>query len=182
MSIILVSDIFGVTPALLAMAKRLGASSIVDPYDGMMMEFQNEADAYSCFINTVGLDNYLAVLLKTVNSLEHQVTLIGFSVGASTVWRLSEIKCNSHIKQAICYYGSQIRNFTHIEPSFKIDLVFPASEPNFDVIALQKNISIKANVKTKKVVYLHGFMNHHSSNYNELGYKEHIEILSSMVR
>jgi len=179
MSIIIVSDVFGVTPALLEIADKLGTCSIIDPYQGQFMEFKNEADAYSYFVKAVGLDNYLSILLKTVESNENPVTLIGFSVGASVVWRLSEIKGDNLIKQAFCYYGSQIRKFTKIEPRFKINLVLPVSEPHFDVLELQNSLSIKNNIKIKKVKYLHGFMNYHSSNYNEYGYKEHIELLCS---
>ena len=179
MSIIIVSDIFGVTPALLATANKLGASTIVDPYEGQTMGFQNEADAYSYFIKYVALDSYLAMLSKVVESLEHQVTLIGFSVGASVIWRLSESNSNKSIKQALCYYGAQIRNFTRIEPGFKINLIFPASEPHFDVVALQDILASKENVNIKQVKYLHGFMNSHSSNFSENGYREHIKLLSS---
>ena len=181
MSIILVSDIFGGTPAFLAIANKLGASTIVDPYEGQVMGFQNEADAYSYFIKNVGLDDYLAILSKVVESLEHQVTLIGFSIGASAIWRLSQSNSNNTVKQAVCYYGAQIRNFTLIEPRFKIDLVFPASEPHFDVTELQNSLVSKDNVKIKQVKYLHGFMNCHSSNFSENGYTEHIELLSSSV-
>lgn len=182
MSIIIVSDVFGVTPALLAIANKLEPCIIVDPYDGQIMGFKNEAEAYSCFVETVGLDNYLAILLKVVASIKHQTTLIGFSVGATVIWCLSENKGNTLIKQALCYYGSQIRNFTQIEPLFKIILVFPASEPHFDVAALQYNLSAKHNVKTRKVKYLHGFMNYYSNNYNEHGYTEHIKLLCSTAR
>jgi len=179
MSIIIISDVFGVTPALLEIADKLGVCSIIDPYQGQIMEFKNEADAYSYFIKNVGLDNYLSILLKTIESNKHPVTLVGFSVGAAVVWRLSEIKDDNIIKQAFCYYGSQIRKFTKIEPCFKINLIFPASEPHFDVLELQSSLSTKKNVTIKKVKYLHGFMNYHSSNYSEHGYKEHIELLCS---
>ncbi len=178
MSIILVADVFGVTPALLKISKELGACSIVDPYKGEIMGFSSEADAYSCFIETVGLDNYFASLLKEVDSFEHKVTLIGFSVGATAIWRLSQNRDDNLIKQAFCFYGSQIRNFTQIEPCFKINLIFPKIEPHFDVVELQVSLSRKNNVKTEKVDYLHGFMNYYSNNYSEIGYTEHIDLLS----
>ena len=181
MSIILVSDVFGVTPALLKISEKLGACSIVDPYKGQMMEFQNEAEAYSYFVEKIGLDNYLSSLLKMVESIESQTTLIGFSIGASVIWRLSENKCNSHITQAFCFYGSQIRNFTQIEPSFKVCLIFPKSEFHFDVVELQNRLSKKVNVKTKKVEHLHGFMNYYSNNYSSFGYTEHINLLCSIT-
>lgn len=182
MGIILVSDIFGVTPALLNIANKLGTNTIIDPYEGQVMSFKNEADAYAYFVKYIGLDNYLSILSKMVKSIEHQVTLIGFSIGATTIWRLSEIKGNNFIKQAFCYYGSQIRSFTKIAPRFNINLVFPASEPHFDVTELQNSLVTKKNVTIKQVKYLHGFMNSYSSNFNKLGYTEHIELLCSTAR
>lgn len=182
MSLILVSDVFGVTPALLEISEKLGTCSIVDPYEGQLMGFENEAKAYSYFIKTVGLDNYLSHLLRAVESIEHQTTLIGFSVGAAITWRLSEISGTQFIKQAYCFYGSQIRNFTHIEPNFEMNLVFPKSEPHFDVVELQNILSLKAKVNAERVEYLHGFMNYHSTNYSHSGYTKYLDFLCSISR
>jgi len=181
MSIILVSDVFGVTPALLEISEKFESCSIVDPYKGQFMGFKNEAEAYSYFVKEVGLDNYLSNLLEALEPIEYQVTLIGFSVGASVVWRLSGKEGNNLIKHAYCFYGSQIRNFTLIEPRFKVCLILPKSEPHFDVVTLQNQLSRKANVKTKKVEYLHGFMNYYSNNYNSSGYTEHINLLCAIT-
>lgn len=181
MSIVLVSDEFGVTPALLELSDKLGSCKIVDPYKGKIMGLKSETEAYSYFVKEVGLDNYLSYLLEAVEPIKERVTLIGFSVGASTIWRLSGKKSNSFIKQAYCYYGSQIRNFTEIEPHFQVNLVFPISEPHFDVKALQNTLARKANVQTSKVRYSHGFMNYCSNNYNSSGYKEHIKLLCSIA-
>ena len=182
MSIILVSDVFGVTPALLEISEKLGACSIVDPYEGQLMGFESEAEAYSYFVKTVGLDNYLTHLLRSVQLIEHQTTLIGFSVGAAITWRLSEISGIQLIKQAYCFYGSQIRNFTHIEPNFEMNLVFPKSEPHFDVVELQNILSLKAKVNAERAEYLHGFMNYYSMNYSHSGYTKYIDYLCSNRR
>lgn len=143
-----------------------------------MMAFKNEAEAYSFFVKHVGLDHYLSCLSKHMQSITQQTTLVGFSVGASVVWRLSERDNHPQIKHAFCYYGSQIRHFTQIEPRFKITVILPASESHFDVVLLQKKIARKALVKTKQVDYLHGFMNHYSIHYNESGYKGQMAFLS----
>ena len=181
MSIILVSDVFGVTPALLEISRQLQATAIIDPYQGKIMSFKNESDAYSYFMNKVGLKNYLSVLSNKVKLSKKPITLVGFSVGASVVWRLSESKDHNIISQGFCYYGSQIRKFTTINPRFKINLVFPASEPHFDVNELLYLLSNKKNVSTIKVNYLHWFMNLHSENYSVHGTKEHIGLLCSAI-
>ncbi len=182
MNIIIVSDVFGITPALLQLKEKLGAHSIIDPYKGKCMSFKNEAQAYLCFIDTVGLDNYVSRVVKSLGSLDSKTTLIGFSIGASAIWRLSLNNENTFIQQAFCFYGSQIRNSIEIEPCFEINLVFPKSESHFDVDELINKLAIKDNVKITQVDYLHGFMNYHSSNYNNIGYQEHIDLLRSTTR
>jgi len=179
MSIIIVSDIFGITPALVKLKNELGAKTIIDPYEGKSMGFNNEAEAYSCFITRGGLDRYVSKTLEMLESLGSQTTLIGFSVGASAIWRLSINNENHMIKQAFCFYGSQIRNYTKIEPCFKINVVFPISESHFDVSKLKEEITIKNNVITTQVEYLHGFMNYYSSNFNQVGYEQHVALLRS---
>lgn len=178
MSVILVSDVFGVTPALLELAEQLDTASIIDPYKGQMMDFQSEKDAYSYFVGNVGLDNYLSILLGKLKLIAPPITLIGFSVGASVIWRLSEINDHNTINQAFCYYGSQIRNFIKIEPKFRLHIVFPLKEPHFDVEELESIVSRKSNVTTSKVKFLHGFMNYYSINFSDIGYAEHLDKLS----
>jgi len=181
MSLIIISDVFGLTPALLELKNTLGANCIIDPYEGKNMCFKNEADAYSHFVAAIGLDNYLSLVLKKLVSLDAQTTLIGFSIGASAIWRLSQSNKNNFIKQAFCFYGSQIRNFTQVDPYFNINLVFPKTESHFDVAELMKKLEVKSNVYITQVEYLHGFMNKHSNNFNNTGYHEHIALLRSTV-
>lgn len=177
MTIILVSDVFGKTPALISLSEELNADTIVDPYNGVDMGFKSESDAYSYFTEQVGLDLYLAKLLKVIQSGSTSRTLIGFSIGASAVWRLSEKVPSNFVKRAICFYGSQIRHYSELNPGFEVELIFPKSEPHFDVCELQANLSKKQNVKTIKVDYLHGFMNYYSSNYNQVAYQDQVNWL-----
>ena len=177
MNTIVVSDVFGKTPALVSFSNALNAVDIIDPYDGVNMNFKSEAEAYSYFVENVGLDGYLKKLTEKVQGLDSKSRLIGFSVGASVIWRLSEMVLSNTIDRAICFYGSQIRKFTIIEPLFKIEVILPASEPHFDVSELQKNLFDKLNITINRVPYLHGFMNSHSDNYHQEGYEEYIRIL-----
>lgn len=179
---IIISDVFGKTPALIKLSEELNASTIVDPYNGVDMKFKNEAEAYSYFVETVGLEAYLLKLITVIETGNSAKTLIGFSVGSSVIWRLSE-KVSTHlVKRAVCFYGSQIRHFTNIEPQFEIELIFPKSEPHFNVSSLQTELSKKQNVKTIKTDYLHGFMNYYSTNYNKVAYTEQLNWLSTYVK
>jgi len=179
MSIILVSDVFGKTSALIKLRDDLNADIIVDPYHGIDMSFDNEAEAYSYFCEQVGLDEYVDKLLLTLEEFSSVSTLIGFSVGASIIWRLSDNVAAHKVKRAICFYGSQIRNFTKITPQFQMELVFPKKEPHFDVIKLQTELAKKQNVKALRVNSLHGFMNYYSDNFDQTAYRDQVNRLCS---
>ena len=68
MNLVLVSDIFGKTAALKALAEELNAQSIVDPYGGVDMAFKSEQQAYEYFSQHIGLDEYVAILQKVIYS------------------------------------------------------------------------------------------------------------------
>jgi len=183
MNNIIVSDVFGKTKALIELGNAINADVIVDPYDGKNMNFIDEVQAYSYFAENIGLDSYLEMLSKTIKECSGECILIGFSVGASIIWQLSQlsqlpsIKMTKVVKGATCFYGSQIRHLSKLSPKFEVKLIFPKSEPHFDVVALQHALANKEKVKTMQVDYLHGFMNTHSNNFNDAGYEEHIELL-----
>jgi len=163
MNIILVSDIFGKTPALIQLAETIGATAIIDPYDGVDMGFEDESNAYAYFVEHVGFERYFEILqseLQNQVSPTHSMNvLIGFSIGASAIWKLSGNPKITNIERGICYYGSQIRNLKTVTPRFDIDLIFPEKEDHFDVLALQKALYQKENVQITQTNYLHGFMN-----------------------
>ena len=149
------------------------------------MNFENEVQAYNYFIENIGIDSYLDNLSKVLNASSDKCVLIGFSVGASVIWKLSELSSkhiNKVVKKAICYYGSQIRHLTQLSPVFNVEVVFPKRESHFDVLALQIVLTTKDNVSTMQAEYLHGFMNTHSQNFNREGYTEHVAILRKNIQ
>jgi len=184
MNKIIVTDVFGKTPALMALAGTINADMILDPYDGTNMNFISEEQAYNYFIENVGLNTYVDKLIYIIKQCSVESILIGFSVGASAIWKLSGSKAIERpttVKQAICFYGSQIRYHTSLLPSFEIQLIFPKSEPHFDVIALKDILVNKPKVAAQHVDFLHGFMNEYSDNFNQTGYEEHIKLLQKII-
>lgn len=182
MNKIIVTDIFGLTPALLRLAKAIKAETIVDPYGGNVMSFTNETQAYEYFTTHIGLDAYVAVLSNLVKTCTDEKVLVGFSVGAAAIWKLSALisaKKAKTITHAICYYGSQIRHMNQVSPKFQVRVVLPASEPHFDVVALSQTLALQSKVSITHVDYLHGFMNELSTHFNLSGYEEHLALLQS---
>jgi len=175
---IVVSDIFGKTQALYKLCKALGDNvDIIDSYGGKYMGFQTEEQAYEFFMANVGLKTYCDLLQSSLKKIPSPITLIGFSVGASAIWGASESLTTEKVKRAVCFYGSQVRHLSEIMPNFVIEFIMPRHEPGFSVDELMTCLSVKKNVVLHKTLYLHGFMNELSNNYNELGYTKYIDWL-----
>lgn len=178
MKTIIVSDIFGRSHALEHLCAALHSDAIIfDPYDAVVMNFDNEEQAYLHFLKTVGHDIYVQNLKEFVRVQETEVFLIGFSVGAAAIWAMSANGTVSNVQKAICYYGSQVRNHLDRVPTFPVELVFPVMEKHFSVDEVMVELSGKENVSLRQVPYLHGFMNELSINYDKQGYMQEIQLL-----
>lgn len=182
MQVILFSDIFGSTPALAKLATHLACETtplIVDPYGGHFLEFTLEDDAYAYFTKHVGIERYTQIIEKKLKTITGELFLIGFSMGASALWCvLSKRVVNG---RAVCYYGSQIRDHTHLTPLIPTTLIFPFQEPHFDVGRLTRQMGRKDLVSCRTVPYLHGFMNSMSFNYNEDACYQELERLNQSI-
>jgi len=174
---IVVADIFGLTSALATFVQSINADLVIEPYNGLDMDFADEKAAYDYFINYIGVKAYTKKLHTIISHNADDFVLIGFSVGASAVWQASEIMSTpqcQRIKKAYCFYGSQIRHFTHISPKFPTSLIFPQYENHFDVGSLKKLLSHTDLVDAGQVEFMHGFMNRYSENFNQVGYERYI--------
>lgn len=173
-----VSDIFGRTPALENLCKTVACDvDVIDPYSGKYMGFQTEQDAYEFFMATVGLNAYCNLLHARLEKAPKPVILVGFSVGASAIWMISESLSTEKVKRAVCFYGSQVRHLVGINPGVVVEHVLPAHEPGFSVDDLACQFSGKENVVLHKTPYLHGFMNQCSKNFSHSGYTGYVDWL-----
>lgn len=178
---IVVSDIFGKTEALEEFASTFTTpAEIVDPYNGQFMQFQNEQAAYTHFSKQVTLAKYSDYLYERIQNATTAINLIGFSVGASVIWKISGRQRLECVVGARGYYSSQIRHFLHVHPHFPINLIFPISEQHFSVEEVMLALEDRDNVTIRQLPYLHGFMNTHSTNFNAVGYKTELSLLSKM--
>jgi len=175
---VIVSDIFGATPALEALAGAIGPDvAIIDPYGGKTMGFSGERRAYDHFMAHVGIRAYEKILSSHLADISRVSVLIGFSVGAAAVWGISQTLTPEKTGRAVCFYGSQIRHATHVVPHIPITHIFPEMEPGFSVDDLAAALAGKKNVTVHKTAWLHGFMNPLSQNFSRTGYTAYIDAL-----
>ncbi|WP_157845867.1 hypothetical protein [Kiloniella litopenaei] len=138
----------------------------LDPYDGQQPVFDDEQHAYDFFIRVCGHDGYLSLLQKTFRETVGPLFLLGFSVGASTVWRmLDHPDLAKRVQHFVGFYPSQIRHYLSINPECPVSLVFPKEETHFSVQDVMIALGEKDFVTCFQSSGLHGFLNPCSPNY-----------------
>ena len=182
MDLVIVSDIFGHTPALDRLASRLRADHIhiLAPHDRV---FTDEAEAYAFFQQTTDISGYAGKISEFLWSMEaRHLALVGFSVGAAAIWQIAADPKSSWIQKAFCFYGSRIREQTGLCPVFPVDLIFPAQEPHFDVSTLARELSGIPDVSCiREKSGSHGFMNEHSMNFSPVLYRTWTDRLNQQL-
>ncbi|MCD8477061.1 MAG: hypothetical protein LRY68_03355 [Sulfurospirillum sp.] len=101
--ILLATDIFGYTNATEILKHRLESTSetvhIIDPYDAKPMDFHDENEAYEAFNQLCGLENYAKACIEALDALSNEnIILIGFSMGASALWKALDGRKDKNIK------------------------------------------------------------------------------------
>jgi dienelactone hydrolase len=177
--LIIVSDIFGRTPELEELASELWGRyeqiHIIDPYEGHIINLGNEQEAYQYFQKHSSIEELAGTVRDQIADSNAVFDLVGFSVGASAIWYLSETEHFEKINTAVCFYGSRIRDMLDKTPRFNIQLVFPALEHHFDVARLASVLSEKTNVACTRTKFMHGFMNKKSENFDAVGYCDFLD-------
>lgn len=184
---VLAADIFGRTDALEVLAERLNAVCenvrILDPYAEKLMNFHNEEEAYETFNRLCGLERYAQACQKTLDVLSNEeIVLIGFSMGASALWKALDGRNGVKIKHFFGFYASQIRHMTELNVDVETTLLFPKSETHFDVDRLMQLLVPKQKITCLKTPYLHGFMNSMSVNYDSEGYHAYSRWLEEKLK
>lgn len=182
MQIILIADIFGITPELLRLAQDIALVNgetqsscvkVFGPYKKDNIAFANEQAAYEYFTKYVGLDNYTQALAHEIAQIATTTLLIGFSVGGSALWRLTP-SLPSQVKAAICFYSGQIRHHLDVKPNHPTRLILAEHEVHFSVDSLATALEYNTTVLIEKSKYLHGFMNPLSVNFSKSGYQFYV--------
>ncbi|WP_114764323.1 dienelactone hydrolase family protein [Vibrio rhodolitus] len=184
MRAIVVTDIFGLCSSMDRVVSLLNEAIeqviVLDPYQGVAQEFNNEQQAYSAFIDQCGHEKYFTLLKERVEEIKPEL-LIGFSAGASAVWRLSN-HASDNLQQILCFYPSRIRHYLSVQPKVPTQVVFPQSEMSFDVTEISQQISLLPAVRTHVLPYQHGFMNRCSPAFDCEGEKTGFKLLQQCIK
>lgn len=169
--IIVIHEIYGINQHMQEMCHSLSDQGfdVICPNlieQAIAFDYSQEQIAYDYFMKNIGFasaSSKIKNLLLDIRSEYQKVFLVGFSVGATIAWILSEDK---HIDGVVGYYGSRIRNYVELVPQCPALLFFAEEEPSFNVDELLLSLTNK-NTKAIKFNGKHGFSNPYSLHYNE---------------
>jgi hypothetical protein len=182
-SVLVVSDIFGISDAFLLLLEDINVSKqafVVSPYQQPQTFFQNEQQAYQCFKDNGGMHNYIKNLTEVLLANTGIKQIIGFSAGAAAIYN---VMSNLELKniQLTLFYPAQIRHFVDKYPSSPCHIIFPESEPHFSLPDIVKTLKLYSQLTIEQNFYQHGFMNKGSKAFNKQAYSHYCQMLRKQL-
>ena len=183
--VLVLSDIFGLCKGLerlLAALNQAGAAiQVIDPYQGTPQQFADEAGAYAGYSARCGHEAYATIAAQALQRSEQPFALaLGFSAGATALWRALAGADSRRLKQAILFYPGQIHQHIALQPAIPTQVIFGNSEPHFNVAAICQQLQ-QQGVTAVSSGYQHGFMNPASGAFDEAAYQQQLKKLKSLV-
>ncbi len=183
MHIGIASDIYGRQENLDQLAFSLrsqGAEvSVISPYETMAVPGgDGEQEVYAAFVEQCGHDHYSKKIFEVLHQEGCNVG-IGFSAGASAMWRVFAGSPLKSLRHFLGFYPTRIRKHLDYFPQIPTTLVFPYFEEVVNVDELIKEVDVRENVCCLRAPYLHGFLNPLSKNYSVAGERDFAQVLST---
>lgn len=186
-TLLIATDIFGHTPEVQELARQLthgggGTARIVSPYGDERPRFGSEMEAYAAFSARTRIEKYAQDLAAHMRERSFDLAL-GFSVGATALWLcLAEAGLASYLPaRAVLYYGSRIRQYTHLTPACPTRLVFAENEASFNPAELAARLRAQGLDAVVIPGSSHGFMNPLSPGHDpELAVRE-LALLAALL-
>lgn len=181
MNILIASDIFGETAAHFTLCQQLALRhnvTSVSPYRHTPPKFKTDAEAYSYFLASGGMEQYLNKISTLVNRATIDIA-IGFSAGGAAVW------AGQHslptLKKAIAFYPGQIRHYLEVQPIVPWHIVFAHYETHFDQNQIIDVLLPKTALSLYRAPYRHGFVNPDSQQFNHTAREQAIACLLQSI-
>lgn len=180
MKIIIATDIHGINQQLRTLFHDFGNEvTFLSPWHGDGSPYDNEQEAVAAFQADHGMEKYQQQIAKEAGNAP--AILIGFSVGATALWRhIASEQCHSQ-SRAYLYYGSRIRDHQTSIPRCQTRVIFAEHEASFQPANIIANIT-HPNVECSIIAGTHhGFMNPLSPNFNEDLARREVDYLRTLV-
>lgn len=180
MKIIIATDIHGINQQLRTLFQDFGNEvTFLSPWHGDGSPYDNEQQAVAAFQADHGMEKYQQQIAKEAGNTP--AILIGFSVGATALWRhIASELCHPQ-SRAHLYYGSRIRDHQTNIPRCQTKVIFAEHEASFQPADIVANIT-HPHVECSIIAGTHhGFMNPHSPNFREELARRELFFLQSQI-
>ena len=184
MTILIATDVFGVTPALASLIRALNHRClVVSPFDDPQQYFQSEQTAYYAFLAQGGVSRYADKLTQHLQKHSAGIRIaLGFSAGASALWIASASEAAKALRAAVLFYGSRIRDHKQVQPRCPVRLIFAEKEAAFDAPQLTAELQQLGHQAELVRNTSHGFMNPYSRGFNVKAHALYLDQLAALAQ
>jgi len=174
---IVAADIHGVTAALRSLIRPFASeATFVSPWERDGCPYASEQQAHSALIAKNGIESYAEKISAAAG--DEPAFIIAFSVGASAAWLHAASGKGHPASLATLFYGSRIRDYSTLIPSFAITAIFAETEASFSPVQLAKIIASDRVHTAIEMGTGHGFMNPCSTNFSAAQCSAHLQKLT----
>lgn len=168
MTILIATDVFGMTPAVASLVRALEHQChVMSPFDDPAQYFQSEQTAYYAFLAQGGVSRYADKLTQHLQKHGAGIRIaLGFSAGASALWIASASEAAKALRAAVLFYGSRIRDHKQVQPRCPTRLIFAEKEAAFDAPQLTAELQQLGHQAELVRHSSHGFMNPYSRGFD----------------
>lgn len=190
MSVLIITDVYGETPAVASLARQLPAPCHIIAPDTSSTPFKNGQQAYQGFIAAGGVAAYadkIAQFLQTPtpqhahHAIQH---VIAFSAGASAWWLQSaQLPTPSQtIHSATLFYASRVRDHAELHSACPTHFIFAEHEDAFQPTALVQQLRKRGHQAEIAPGTQHGFMNPYAAGFSLKMQTRYIAMLAERVK
>lgn len=180
-SVLIITDVFGNTPAIPSLQRYLGLPCLVVSPFAADFSVHNEQQAYQAFLAAGGVHAYSLKLRALVQQQPQLRHVIGFSAGASAWW----LSCAEHahaIDSVTLFYGSRIRDHLDVHSACETHFIFPEYENAFQPSWLAQELRQRGHQAEIAIGTKHGFMNPYSAGFSLKTQTHYLDSLASKVQ
>jgi dienelactone hydrolase len=185
MSVLIATDVFGVTPAIHSLVRSLGRKClVVSPFDEDLPppEYRAEHEAYQSFVAAGGVQRYAYRIREALAVSGRKIEFaVGFSAGASALWMTAATDAAADWREAVLFYGSRIRDHQDLQPKCPVHLIFAEREAAFDPRELAERLARNGHKVELAADTAHGFMNPYSGGFFVKTQQKYLEVLQQKI-
>lgn len=189
MSVLIITDVYGETPAVASLARQLPSPCQIIAPDTGSTPFTHGQQAYQGFIAAGGVAAYADKIAQFLQTASQQNTptcrpiqhVIAFSAGASAWWRQSA-QLAIPIHSATLFYASRVRDHADLNSACPTHFIFAEHEDAFQPAALVQQLRERGHQAEIAPGTQHGFMNPYAAGFSLKMQTRYVAMLAERVR